>query len=64
MESSFTQSMSMSNDSLAIFFTRPISCVILIATVILIIISVRLMLRTRARLREVQDGDDDFVDEN
>ena len=66
MESSFTQSMSMSNDDLTIFFTRPISCVILVATVVLIGISIRLMLRTRARMREVQngDGDGDFVDEN
>lgn len=64
MESSFTQSMSMSNDSLMIFLTRPISCVILIATIILVAISVRLMLRTRARLREVQNGEDDFVDES
>ena len=62
MENSFLQSMGMSGDNLLIFFTRPISCVLIIATVVLTFVSVRLMLRTKKRMQEAT-GDADFLDE-
>jgi putative tricarboxylic transport membrane protein len=47
LERSWIQSMSMSRDSLLIFLQRPISCVILILTVVLILVSMKIMRRTK-----------------
>jgi putative tricarboxylic transport membrane protein len=46
LERAWIQSMSMSRDSLLIFVQRPISCAILILTVVLVMISMKMMRRT------------------
>lgn len=63
LERSFVQSMAMSHDNILIFFTRPISAVILAGTVVLIAISVRLMIRTKKRLKDVSGVDMDVSDD-
>jgi putative tricarboxylic transport membrane protein len=57
MERAFIQSMAMSKDSLLIFFQRPISCGILILTAILILVSVKMMRRTKS-MAAASAGDD------
>ena len=47
LERAWIQSMSMSRDSLFIFIQRPISCGILILTVVFILISMKMMRRTK-----------------
>lgn len=64
LERSFLQSMSMSNNNLTVFFTRPISGVLMVATIILAIVSVRLMMRTRKRMREVNADADSMMEES
>lgn len=47
LEKALIQSMSMSRDNPMIFFTRPISCGILVLTLILVLVSVRMMRKTK-----------------
>ena len=60
MERGFIQSMAMSNDSLLIFFQRPISCVIFILTILLSIFSIKAMRKTKKMAVEASGEDADI----
>lgn len=61
LEESFVQSMGMGGDDLTIFFTRPGSLAIVIGTVIFVIISAKLMRRTKKRVSDVVGEDADLA---
>lgn len=61
LEQSFLQSMAMSNGSLLIFVTQPIALSILIASVILLVISISLIRRTKLRVKQVVGEDLDIA---
>ena len=60
MERGFIQSMAMSGDNLLIFVQRPISCGILILTVILTVISFKAMRKTKKMAAEAAGDDIDI----
>jgi putative tricarboxylic transport membrane protein len=62
LERAWIQSMSMSGDSLLIFLQRPIACGILILTAILLLVSIKLMRRTKKLVVDAA-GDDVTVAE-
>jgi putative tricarboxylic transport membrane protein len=53
MEQSFMQSMAMSNGSMLIFVQHPISLTILIGAVVLLVVSIGLIRRTKSRVKEI-----------
>ncbi len=62
LERSWIQSMSMSRDSLLIFVQRPISCVILVLTVVLILVSMKIMRRTKKLVVDAAGDDVNLTD--
>ena len=61
LERSFVQSMAIGDDSLLIFFRRPISATLIALTLILVVVSLRLMVRTKQRLQEVAGEEVDLT---
>jgi putative tricarboxylic transport membrane protein len=62
VEDSFVQSMAMSAGSGTIFFTRPISLVIMIMAALLLYISLRLIKRTKSRAKEIIGDEANIAD--
>lgn len=56
-EKSFIQSMAMSKGSFAIFFTRPISLGIILLAVVLFVVSIVMMKRTKSRVKDAVGSD-------
>lgn len=56
-EKSFIQSMAMSKGSFAIFFTRPISLTILLLALVLFVVSIVMMKRTKSRVKDAVGSD-------
>jgi putative tricarboxylic transport membrane protein len=61
LEQSFIQSMAMSNGSFMIFFESPISLTILLASVVLLFVSISLVRRTKLRVKEAVGEDLDIA---
>ena len=57
LESNFVQSLSMSAGDYTIFFTRPISLTLLILSVVLLVVSIYLMKRTKQQVQSVVGSD-------
>jgi putative tricarboxylic transport membrane protein len=62
LERSFIQSMAMGNGNLLLFFERPISATIMVMVAALLVISIRLIRRTKKRVAEVVGSGADFAD--
>ncbi|CAM3274593.1 MULTISPECIES: tripartite tricarboxylate transporter permease [Brevibacillus] len=56
-EKSFIQSMAMSKGSFAIFFTRPISLTIFLLAIVLFVLSIVMMRRTKSRVKDAVGSD-------